>query len=47
MDPSHGIAPRSPGYEAGALLLSYGGMGEWILRTVLRRGLPVTTRVLS
>ena len=40
MVPPRGIAPRSPAYRAGALLLSYGGWGKWWLFPVSRRTLP-------
>ena len=40
MVPPRGIAPRSPAYRAGALLLSYGGRGKWWLFPVSRRTLP-------
>ena len=40
MVPPRGIAPRSPAYPAGSLLLSYGGWGKWWLFPVSRRTLP-------
>ena len=45
--PPRGSAPRSPAYQAGALLLSYGGIEEWSPDEVTLLGLPDVSRSLS
>lgn len=42
--PPRGIAPRSSAYRAGALLLSYGGLGKWSRAPVLPRVPPRSKR---
>lgn len=47
MVPPRGIAPRSSGYRADALLLSYGGekKANWSLDVVMLHGLSDVSRM--